>query len=165
MDHIYLILKFIRASLALLFILSPHVENFSHVESHFYNFTPTLLSILSSFLLFYFNFFFLSPHFSFLSPHFYFLLLLCCALPRPTATPRQTNPNPRQTNPRPTSNPRQTSDPRDEEPKPNPRPTAPPVTHGMKTHGSTGDPWDEDPRQTHRQPNPTPTDIIFSKWK
>jgi hypothetical protein len=36
----------------LLFILSPHVE------SYFFNFTLTLLSILSLFLLFYFNFFF-----------------------------------------------------------------------------------------------------------
>ena len=38
------------------------------MESQFFNFTPPLLSILSLFLLFYFNFFFLSPHFSFLLP-------------------------------------------------------------------------------------------------
>jgi hypothetical protein len=41
----------IRASPTLLFILFPHVDNSSHVDSHFYNFTPTLLFILSSFLL------------------------------------------------------------------------------------------------------------------
>ena len=34
------------------------MENFSRVESHFFNFTTALLSILSLFLLFYFNFFF-----------------------------------------------------------------------------------------------------------
>ena len=55
----------VRASPALLFILSPHVE------SHFFNFTPALLSILSLFLLFYFNFFSLSSFlfsFSFSTP-------------------------------------------------------------------------------------------------
>ena len=39
------------ASPILLFILSPYVENFSHVKSHFFNFTLTLFSILSLFLL------------------------------------------------------------------------------------------------------------------
>jgi hypothetical protein len=40
-----------RVFSALLFILSSHVESFPHVESHFFTFTPALLSILSSFLL------------------------------------------------------------------------------------------------------------------
>ena len=49
---------FLKASPTLFFILSSHMENSSHVESHFFNFTPVLLSILSLFLLFYLNFFF-----------------------------------------------------------------------------------------------------------
>jgi hypothetical protein len=110
-----------------IFILSSHVESFSHVESHFYNFNSNttlyfvFIFIKIIFFIFYFNFFSLSS----------FLFSSLCS--RPTAT--HTTANPRQPIPRQTHTHGSTTTPR---PKPKP-----PSTH---THA-------ENP--SHRQPIPT----------
>ena len=128
----------------LLFILSLHVNNFLHVESYFFNFTPTLLSILSLFLLFYF-YFFLSSHFSFLSPR--------CALPTPTANPY---PQLTQTHGEPTANPGTTN------------PThGKPISRANPTHGKwrtqpTANPY---PRQTQPTANPQHSEEKEKKWR
>ena len=61
-----LLLVFLRAFSAVLSILSSHVESSLHVESYFFNFTPTHSLFYLYFYYFILTFFFLSPHFSFL---------------------------------------------------------------------------------------------------
>jgi hypothetical protein len=130
-----------------IFILSPHVESFSHVESHFCNFNSNttlyfvFIFIKIIFSLFYFNFFSLSSFFFSLSS---FLFSSLCS--RPTAT--HTTANPRQPIPRQTHG----------NPYPRLHHHAETKTQATVNPTPPENPNPENP--SHRQPNqkiPTPT--------